>query len=578
MTGATRRGLILAAGAAVLAPRVAFSDTDPYDLKLTGTARILHQTDVHAQALPNHFREPSQNIGVGGADGRPPHIVGQPFLSYYDIAPGSRAAHAYTFLDFEAAARRFGPLGGVAQLKTVIDSLRAGAGPGKSLLLDGGDLCQGSGMANLTGGQDMIALGNLLGVDAMTGHWEFTYGAAGLAALVKAFKGTFLAQNVFLSAEASMEGKPAFDTKSGRVFPPYLLRELGGRRVAVIGQAFPYVPIAHPRRFTPDWRFGIHPGKLQALVDELRGKHKADCVLLLSHNGMPVDLKLAAQVRGIDVILGGHTHDAVPAPVRIANAGGVTLVTNAGTAGKFLGVLDLDIGKGRLRDAHYHLLPIYSDAIKPDPAATKAIAQWRAPHAAMLGEKLADVETLLYRRNNFGGTADRMITDALRTELDAEIVLSPGFRWGASFLPGGAFTMEDLLSETAITYPSVYTTTMTGATLKATLEDVCDNLFNRDPYLQQGGDMARLGGMRYACAPREAMGHRISAMTLDSGAAIEAAKTYKVASWASVSLPQDGKPVWEVVADHLRRAKTIRVAEGSGVKLLGVAGNPGLAS
>ncbi|MDE2008147.1 MAG: thiosulfohydrolase SoxB [Rhodospirillales bacterium] len=570
---------MLAAGAASLAPASAFAAAaDPFDLKLRGNARILHLTDIHAQALPNHFREPNQNIGVGGADGRPPHIVGEAFLGYYDIAPGSRPAHALTFLDFERAARRFGPLGGMAQLKTAIDALRASAGPGRSMLLDGGDLTQGSGMANLTAGQDMIALANLLGVEAMTGHWEFTYGADGIEKLIKAFKGKFLAQNVFLTDEAAMQGKPAFDTASGRVFPPYTIKTLGGRSVAVIGQAFPYVPIAHPRRFTPDWTFGIHPGKLQALVDALRGTHKVDCVLLLSHNGMPADLKLAAHVRGIDVILGGHTHDAVPLPVRIANAGGATLVTNAGTAGKFIGVLDLAIGKGRVTEIAYRLMPIYSEAIRPDPAVAKAIAHWRAPHEKMLGEKLADVETLLYRRNNFGGTVDRMITDALAAEMDAEIVLSPGFRWGATVLPGGAFTMEDLLAETAITYPSVTMTAMTGTELKATLEDVCDNLFNRDPYLQQGGDMARLGGMRYACAPRARIGHRISAMTLANGKPIEAAKSYKVASWASVSAAQTGKPIWEVVAGHLRRAKTIRVAADDGVKLLGVAGNPGLAA
>lgn len=573
---ATRRGLLLAAGAAAIAPSAA-SAADPFEMKLHGTARIIHQTDLHAQALPDQFREPSQNIGIGNQDGRPPHIVGHPFLSFYDIAPGSAAAHAFTFLDFERAARRFGPLGGTAQLATAIRSLRASAGAGRSLLLDGGDLTQGSAMANLTRGQDMIAQGNLLGIDAMTGHWEFTYGQDGIEALIRAFHGTFLAQNVFLSAEASMEGKPAFDKASGRVFPPFLLRELGGRRVAVIGQAFPYVPIAHPRRLTPDWRFGIHPARLQALVDTLRTRHRADCVLLLSHNGMAVDLKLAAHVRGIDVILGGHTHDAVPVPVRIANAGGVTLVTNAGTAGKFLGVLDLDIGKGRVNDLRYHLLPVYSDRIRPDPAVAALIARQRAPHLAMLTEPLAEAETLLYRRNNFGGPVDRLICDALREELDAEIGLSPGFRWGTTILPG-KITMEALLAETAITYPQVTLTPMTGAAIHAMLEDVCDNLFNRNPYLQQGGDMIRVSGMRYTCTPARRIGHRISAMELSDGRAIEAGKTYKVASWAPVHGVNTGKPVWEVVAGWLRRRKTVRIGTETGVRLEGVAGNPGLAA
>lgn len=572
----TRRGAIIAAASTALMPQLGWAASDPFDLKMQGDVRIIHQTDTHANARPVQFREPNQNIGIGAMKGQPPHFVGHAFLEHYGMKPGTRRAHAFTFLDFERLAHRYGPLGGFAHLKTAIDNLRAGAGPGRSLLLDGGDLCQGTGLANLTRGQNMVALGNALGIDAMTGHWEFTYGQEGLRALIKAFHGKFLAQNVFLSAEAGMMGAPAYTRKTGQVFEPYMIREVNGYNIGIIGQAFPYVPIAHPRRFTPDWRFGIHPANMQKMVDALRNRHKVAAVLLLSHNGMEVDLKLASQVRGIDVILGGHTHDAVPLPVPVTNAGGTTLVTNAGTAGKFVAAVDLELAKGRVKDVHYRLIPIYSDRIKPDATVAALIESQEAPHKAMLSEKLADTESLLYRRNNFYGSVDQVIMDSLREEMDAEIAFSPGFRWGNSFLPGAPFTMGDLLSETAITYPMAYTQTMTGSAIKDMMEDVCDNLFNADPYYQQGGDMIRVGGMNYACAPAKNIGHRITDMVLDSGKPVEPGKSYKIASWASVSLPQTGKPVWEVVAANLRRKKTISVTKPNKVIIRGVTNNPGL--
>lgn len=573
----SRRTLLGTGAAALIAPQIAWSATDPFAVAPKGDVRIIHMTDTHAQAVPTQFREPSENIGIGAARGRPPHLVGEAFLKYFHMPQGGRPAHAFTYLDFERAAHQFGPLGGFANLKTVIDQLRAEAGPGRSLLVDGGDLTQGSGVANLSQGLDMVALGNLLGIDIMTGHWEFTYGEDGLAKIIQAFKGKFVAQNVFLTDDASFANKPAFDAASGRVFPPYTIEERGGYQIAVIGQAFPYVPIAHPARFTPDWTFGIHPAKLQAVIDEVRGKHKVDAVMLLSHNGMDVDLALAAQVSGIDIIMGGHTHDAVPVPQLVSNKSGKTFVTNAGTAGKFLAVLDLKLAKGRLVDLHYTLLPIYADMIKPDTTVTAEIAKWRAPHAALLDEELGEVGELLYRRGNFTGSMDQVICKAIAHEMDAQIVLSPGFRWGNSFVTGHKLTMGDLLSETAMTYPSVYVTNMSGATLKSTLEDVCDNLFNPNPFYQQGGDMVRVGGMNYACTPANSIGSRISAMTLDDGNLIDASKTYKVAGWASVSLPQDTKPVWDVVATHLRQMKTINVAKPNTIKLVGVAGNPGYA-
>ncbi|HEY6025429.1 MAG TPA: thiosulfohydrolase SoxB [Pseudolabrys sp.] len=548
---------------------------DLYGIGRFGNARVLHMTDTHAQLLPVHFREPSVNLGIGAMTGHPPHLVGEAFLKYFDIAPKGRLAHAFTYLDFVDAAHRYGKLGGFAHLKTLIDRLRAEAGADGSLLLDGGDLWQGSGLADAMHGEDMVEAANLLGIEAMTGHWEFTYGEERLRANLKRFKGEFLAQNVFLTEDAAFNEKPAFDAASGRVFKPATVKEIGGYRVGVIGQAFPYVPVAHPKRFTPDWTFGIRDAEMQKVVDGLRRNDKVDAVILLSHNGMDVDLKLASRVTGIDVILGGHTHDAVPRPVSVSNAGGKTLVTNAGSSGKFLGVLDLELGKGAVKNVRYHLLPVYAGLLKLDAEMQALIARVRTPHAAAFDAKVATAGELLYRRGNFNGTVDQMICDALRAELGAELALSPGFRWGNTVLPGDAITMDDVLSETAITYPEVYVQEMTGDQIKAIMEDVCDNLFNPDPYYQQGGDMVRIGGMDYSCAPGEAIGHRISDLTLDNGKALEAGKTYKVAGWASVN-PQEGKPVTDVFASYLRTTKDARPKKLNKVALKGVGGNPGL--
>jgi sulfur-oxidizing protein SoxB len=575
-----RRDFLTLASAAALStglPRIArgAEDAGVYDFGRFGNARILHMTDTHAQLLPVYFREPSVNLGIGAMAGKPPHLVGRAFLDRFGIAPDSAGAYAFSCLDFEKSAARFGKLGGFAHLKTLIDRLRGDAGQGRSLLLDGGDLWQGTGLANTMQGADMVEAANLLGLEAMTGHWEFTYGEAALRANLARFKGEFLAQNVFLTEEAAFNDAKAFDTASGRVFKPATIKELGGHRVAVIGQAFPYVPIAHPKRFTPDWTFGIRDDELQKLVDGLRGNDKVDAVVLLSHNGMDVDLKLASRVSGIDVILGGHTHDAVPQPIPVTNTGGTTLVTNAGSSGKFLGVLDLELARGRVADLRYRLLPVFSELLKPDAAMAALIDRMREPHAAAYAAKIATSDRLLYRRGNFGGTVDQLICDALRGEFDAEIALSPGFRWGNSVLPGQPVTMEDVLTETAITYPETYVTGMTGGQIKDILEDVCDNLFNADPYYQQGGDMVRVGGFTYTCTPAESVGRRISELKLENGRALEAGKSYKVAGWASVN-PQQGTPVWDVFAKHLAAGK-MPEARGTGVTLKGVDDNPGIA-
>jgi sulfur-oxidizing protein SoxB len=549
---------------------------DIYSAPAFGQARLLHFTDCHAQLLPVYFREPSVNLGVGEALNRPPHLVGEALLDYAGVDPGSRFAHAISHLDFVEAAQEFGKVGGFAHLCTLVRQLRDEAGPGNSLLLDGGDTWQGSGTAYWTRGKDMVGACNLLGVDVMTGHWEFTYLDDEVLKNIAAFEGDFVAQNVRLTDEAVFEGAPAFDDATGHVFRPYTLKNLGGRTVAVVGQAFPYTPIANPSRFIPDWTFGIRAGELQSLVDTIRARHKPDAVVLLSHNGMDVDIKLASVVTGLDAILGGHTHEAMPLPVVVDNADGKTIVTNAGSNGKFLGVLDLDFGPGGLRDFRFRLLPVFSKLLEPDAEMAAYIEGVRAPYLDRLQEPLATADRLLFRRGNFNGTFDQVICDAQRIVGDAQISLSPGFRWGTSVLPGDVVTMERILDQTCITYPETYVDDMSGEQIKLILEDVCDNIFNPDPFYQQGGDMVRLGGLDYVCDPRAPAGQRISDMTLDDGTRIEAAKTYRVAGWARVGSRAPGPPIWEDVADYLRDRKVASIDKLNTPVLKGVEGNRGI--
>jgi sulfur-oxidizing protein SoxB len=536
-------------------------------LKPFGNVALLHITDCHAQLRPVRFREPSVNLGVGDARGKPPHLVGEALLRHFGIARGTREAHAFTYLDFERAARAYGAMGGFAHLATLIGRLR-GDRPG-ALLLDGGDTWQGSATSLWTKGQDMVDAAKLLGVDVMTGHWEFTYGAARVKEVVdRDFAGRidFVAQNV----RTADFGDP--------VFAPYVVKRINGVAVAIVGQAFPYTPIANPRYFVPEWTFGIQEEGLQKAVDDARAKG-AQVVVLLSHNGMDVDLKLASRVTGIDVILGGHTHDGVPQPSVVANAWGKTLVTNAGSNGKFVGVLEFDVRQGAIADIRYRLVPVFANLLAPDRAMDALIATARAPFEAKLSEKLAVTGALLYRRGNFNGTFDQLLLDALMAEKDAEIAFSPGFRWGPSLLPGETIRYEDLLDQTAITYPYVTVNPLNGDTIKTILEDVADNLFNPDPYYQQGGDMVRVGGMRYAIDPRAPMGRRITRMEL-RGQPIEAGKQYKVAGWAPVAedaKAAGGEPIWDVAARYLRARKTITPRTPNLPKIEGVGADPGLA-
>ncbi|MDP1674409.1 MAG: thiosulfohydrolase SoxB [Burkholderiales bacterium] len=562
MAVAAAQGLPLTAGSALAA---AASGT-LYDLgKAQSNVTLMHITDCHAQLLPVYFREPDVNIGIADARGRPPHVVGEALLKYFGLKPGTREAHAFTHLDYVAAARSYGKVGGFAHLATLVKQVRAQR-PG-ALLLDGGDTWQGSATALWSKGQDMVEAAKLLGVDIMTGHWEFTYGAKRVEEVVnKDFKGRieFLAQNIRTAD---------FDDP---VFRAYTLREINGAPVAIIGQAFPYTPIANPRHMVADWTFGIQEERLQRVVDEAR-KKGAQAVVLLSHNGMDTDIKLASRVSGIDAILGGHTHDAVPQPVPVKNRGGITLVTNAGSNGKFLGVLELDVRGGGVKSSRYRLLPVFAKLLPADAEMTTLIRKHRAPYEAKLGEKLAVSEGLLFRRGNFNGSFDQLILDALLAEKDAEIAFSPGFRWGTSILPGEPITTEDIMSMTAITYPQVTSSNITGENLKNLLEDICDNLFNPDPYFQQGGDMVRVGGLQYACDPTQKIGSRISDMRL-KGKAIEAGRSYKLTSWAPVAEGASGEPVWDVVTRYLRARKVIKPPVLNRPRIIGVDGNPGIAA
>ncbi|MBU3725907.1 MAG: thiosulfohydrolase SoxB [Polynucleobacter sp.] len=538
-----------------------------YDLPKFGNVHFLHFTDCHAQLLPIYFREPNVNLGIGAQEGKPPHLVGEHLLKFYGVKPGTRDAHAFTYLDYASAAKTYGKVGGFAHLATLVKQIKANR-PG-ALLLDGGDTWQGSGTALWTNGQDMVDACLAMGVDVMTPHWEMTLGEKRVMEIVeKDFRGkvSFVAQNIKTADFGDA------------VFAPYAMKTMNGVQVAVVGQAFPYTPIANPRYFTPNWTFGIQEENMQKVVDEARAKG-AKVVVVLSHNGMDVDLKMASRVRGIDAIMGGHTHDGVPAPVKVKNPGGVTLVTNAGSNGKFLGVLDFDVKGGKVADFRYKLLPVFSNLLPADAGMSALIKKIRAPYESKLAEKLAVTDGLLYRRGNFNGSFDQVILDGLLKQKNAEISFSPGFRWGTSLLPGESITMEHLLDQTAITYPYTTVTNMSGEMIKTVLEDVADNLFNPDPYYQQGGDMVRVGGLQYTIDPAGGAGKRISEMRLN-GNLIEAGKTYKVAGWAPVSEEAKnagGEAIWDLMARHLREVKTIKAVKLNEPVIKGVKGNPGMA-
>lgn len=539
-----------------------------YEVPAFGNVHLLHFTDCHAQLLPGYFNEPSVNLGFGNQFGTPPHLVAEKLLKHYGFKSGSKEAYAFSSLDFKTAAKHYGKVGGFAHLATLVKRLKS-TRP-SALLLDGGDTWQGSATALWSNAQDMIDASLLLGVDVMTAHWEMTLGAKRLSEVVdNDFKNkvSFVAQNI----STRDFGDP--------VFEPYTLKYMNGVLVGIIGQAFPYTPIAHPSRLVPDWTFGIQEERLQKIIREIRSKG-ASVVVLLSHNGMDVDLKLASRVSGLDAILGGHTHDGVPKPIKVSNPEGVTLVTNAGSNGKFLGVLDFKVQSGRVQDFQYKLLPIFAELIAPDPSMVELIAKHRAPYQSKLTEPLAQTDELLYRRGNFNGTFDQLIVNGLLKIKDAEIAFSPGFRWGTTLLPNQLITYEDLMAQTAISYPATTLNELSGSAIKNILEDVADNLFNPDPYYQQGGDMVRVGGLQYSIDPNQSMGHRISHLTL-KGRSLDPDKLYRVAGWASVSdesSAHSGEPIWDLMSQYLRDLKVVEPMKINTPFIKGVQNNPGFSN
>ena len=588
-----------------------------YDLPMQGNARILHITDVHGQLNPVYFREPNVNLGVGDAYGRPPHIVGKGFLEAMGLEPDSPEAYAYTYLNFASAAGKFGRTGGYAQMRTLLESLRASAG-GKqnTLTLDGGDLWQGSGTSLWTRGVDMVEASNILGLDVMVGHWEFTYREDEVLSNVALFKGDFIGQNVRVKEDAlfgdkyatmveKYDGRGLYDEDTGHAFRPYVIKNVGGARICVVGQAFPRTANANPQEFFPDWSFGLREDDMISLVEGIREDENPDAIVLLSHNGMDVDIKMAERVPGLNAVFGGHTHDGIPRPVEVKNVEGHTcLVTNAGSNSKFVGVMDFDISEGKLNTMNYKMLPIISDWLEPDKEMQAFIDQMRQTKydetiiesrsseffynpsrvgktfEEILGEKLAIADRVLYRRGNFMGTWDQVLCNALRHEYGADIALSAGVRWGTTTLEGEWITMEDVMTQCAMTYGETYVMDMTGSELLNMLEGVADNLFDPDPYLQSGGDMVRIGGLDYTIKPTAGLGKRISDARLDNGHVIEAGETYKVAGWASVNRTPEGRLMWDVVHDYIVGARgednVLRLPKINHPRVVGVKDNPGI--
>lgn len=535
------------------ASRQAITQDQLLDFDSLGQVTLLNFTDCHAQLVPLYFREPSINIGVGGVHGLPPHLTGQEFLSHFGLKGGTKEAYAFSSVDFAELAKSYGRIGGLDRMATLVKAIRADRGADKTLLLDGGDTWQGSYTSLKTNGEDMVKVMNALGVDAMTAHWEFTYGQERVEELISGLDFPFLAGNV---RDTEWE-EPVFE--STKMF------ERGGIQIAVIGQAFPYTPVANPRYKIPTWSFGIQEQLVQGHVKAAR-EAGAQLVVLLSHNGFDVDRKLASRVDGIDVILTGHTHDAIPTAIKVNN----TLLVASGSHGKFLARLDLDVGDQGVKDYRFRLIPVFSDVIKPDADMASVIDEIRAPHEAEMSRVLGKADSLLYRRGNFNGTFDDLICQSLLAERDAEIALSPGFRWGSTLIPGQDITVEDVYNQTAITYPAAYRTEMKGSFLKEILEDVADNLFNPDPYYQQGGDMVRVGGMAYRINVGNKMGSRISDMTfLKTGKPIDPDRNYVVSGWASVNEGTEGPPVWDAVMNYIQKQGTVNVPENKNIKVEG---------
>jgi len=536
-----------------VAAKQEISENDLLKFDSKGQLTLLHITDMHGQLKPVFFRPPSENFGIGKYEGIPPHLVGKVFLDYFGIEPNTPLAYAHTMLDYVPLAREYGKLGGLDRTSSLIKKIRAERGEDKVLLLDGGDTWQGSYTSLKTQGEDMLEAMNLLKPDAMVGHWEFTLGQERLSELIDKINFPFLGGNVF----DTEWDEPVFESTS------YF--EKGGVNVAVIGQHFPYTPIANPRYLVDGWSFGIRPEIIQKNINKAK-KNGAEVVVLLSHNGFDVDQKLASILNDVDVILTGHTHDAIPRAIKIKN----TLLLSSGSHGKYLGRIDLKIDNGKVVDFSSNLIPIFSDVIQPDPEMTKLIDKIREPYEEECNRVVGQAETLLYRRGNFGGPWDSVICDAIIQERDTEISLSPGFRWGTTLLPGQKITIDDIYSQTSMNYPEVYRSEMNGETIKNLLEDVCDNIFNPDPFFQQGGDMVRVGGMTYTCQPNNTMGNRISDLKLSNGEKIESNKNYTIGGWGSINPEVEGPPIYNLLEDYVSGEKIIKPKYKNPVKIKGI--------
>jgi len=543
-----------------------------YNHPFSSDIRLLHITDTHAQLSPSFFREPNINLGTGSNRNVPPHIVGDNFLKYYGL-DGNFNKYLYSYINFNELAKKYGKFGGYAHLKTAIDHLRNESN-GNSLLLDGGDTWQGSAVSLFESGRDMVEASNILGVDVMTGHWEFTFGEDQFIKNIKNFNGEFVANNVFLNDEAIFNDVPSYDDEN-HYQKPYTIKEVNGKQIAIIGQAFPYTPIANPSRYVSNLTFGIREQELQETVDKVKDKYKPALVVVLSHNGIDVDKKLASRVNGIDIIFGGHTHDAVPKPIIIKNNNGKTLVTNSGCNGKFISFIDIKFS-GKSYTYNYNLLPILSNEVKPNQQMQSFIDSVSNPYKKLLSETIGYADDTLYRRSNFNGTFDDLLCDSMNAVLDSEISLSPGFRWGPSLTPNQPITMSDIYNHTAITYPNTYVRSMTGETIKNVLEDVADNIFNIDPYLQQGGDMVRTRGIKYTINPRNKMNNRIEKLRLNNDIEIKPNKEYKVSGWASVNNIEEGKPIWDITKEYLKAVGTYKVDQSQKIKIINEDGNIGI--
>jgi len=536
-----------------LAAQQALTQDQLLEFDTYGNVSLIHITDIHGQLKPIYFREPSVNLGVGGNRGQMPHVTGADFRKFYGINDGSPSAYALSDTDFSALAQGYGKVGGIDRMATVINAIRADRPD--ALLLDGGDTWHGSYTCHHTQGQDMVNVMNALKPDAMTFHWEFTLGTDRVTEIVENLPFVALGQNIF----DSEWDEPA------ELFKPYKFFERGGVKIAVIGQAFPYMPIANPGWMFPEFSFGIRDENMQKMVDEVRAMG-AELVVCLSHNGFDVDKKMAGRVSGLDVILSGHTHDALPEPVLV----GQTIIVASGSNGKFVSRVDLDVRDGRMMGFRHKLIPVFADVIAPDATVTKLIDEQRAPHLTQMQEVIGKTDSLLYRRGNFNGTWDDLICDALMSEREADIAMSPGVRWGPSVLPGQDITREDIFNVTSMSYGKAYRTEMTGEFIHVILEDVGDNLFNPDPYYQQGGDMVRVGGLGYKIDITKPQGQRITDMTLlKTGEAIDPSKTYVVAGWASVNEGTEGPQIWDVVEDYIRKQGTVTVAPNTSVQVVG---------